>query len=274
MARVSCLGADTASPCRSTAVQSHTGKLIRTRRKPLPLFSTFTDPHLADLPGGGNVGSSVGLLVEAVDVDDPDLLDLRRDQVLRGSHDVGVGHRLRVTTRSRMVRSRAISSLTTRSRSALKPTGTSVRLKSMRPSNGSMFSRSPARQCPVHHPAHHMQTRMGAHQLAPPDVIQASVDDRSDRGQRVALSGHQTRGGDAVDAGEHPPTQAGRRRPAGPASGVEGGLIENDDPRLTKRARWRSSSSATIAPVERDGHRSTQAFRSRPSKAGWAARRG
>src|SRR5687768_16848486 len=53
--------------------------------KAFTLVLDLHDPHLADLSGGGNVGSSVGLLVEAIDVDDPNLVDLGRDQVLRGS---------------------------------------------------------------------------------------------------------------------------------------------------------------------------------------------
>src|SRR5260370_1277915 len=48
----------------------------------------------ADLAGGGDVGAAVGLLVQADDVDDPDLLDLRRHQVGAGTDDVGQGERL------------------------------------------------------------------------------------------------------------------------------------------------------------------------------------
>src|SRR5580704_1236722 len=48
----------------------------------------------ADRCGAGDVGAAVGLLVQADDVDDPDLLDLRRDQVGGGPDDVGQGEGL------------------------------------------------------------------------------------------------------------------------------------------------------------------------------------
>jgi hypothetical protein len=45
----------------------------------------------------------------------------------------------------------------------------------------------------------------------------------------IVLGGHQTRDGDAVDAGEHPrPLKLADVRGLAPASGEEGGLIEDD----------------------------------------------
>ena len=50
--------------------------------------------HLADLGGGGDVGAAVGLHVQPDDVDDPDLLLVRRDEVGLGTDDVRQGQRL------------------------------------------------------------------------------------------------------------------------------------------------------------------------------------
>src|SRR5580693_1325924 len=58
----------------------------------LALDLDHLDP--ADLTGRGDVGAAVRLLVQADDVDDPDLLDLRRDQVGGGADDVGQRERL------------------------------------------------------------------------------------------------------------------------------------------------------------------------------------
>src|SRR5580693_24157 len=48
----------------------------------------------AHLAGGGDVGAAVRLLVQAHDVDDPNVLDLRRHEIGRGADDVGQRERL------------------------------------------------------------------------------------------------------------------------------------------------------------------------------------
>src|SRR5205823_5088162 len=60
----------------------------------LALALDLDDLDPADLAGRGDVGAAVRLLVQAYDVDDPDLLDLRRHEVGRGPDDVGQGERL------------------------------------------------------------------------------------------------------------------------------------------------------------------------------------
>src|SRR5258708_32262146 len=60
----------------------------------LALALDLDDLDPADLAGGCDVGSAVRLLVQAHDVDDPDLLDLPRHQVGRGADDVGQRERL------------------------------------------------------------------------------------------------------------------------------------------------------------------------------------
>ena len=60
----------------------------------LALALDLDDFDPADRPGGGDVGAAIRLLVQAHDVDDPDLLDLRRDQVGGGADDVGQRERL------------------------------------------------------------------------------------------------------------------------------------------------------------------------------------
>ena len=177
------------------------------------------------------MGSTVGLLVETVDVDDPNLLDLGRDQVLRGSHDVRVRHRL--LPGHDAIEDGAVPGdlLVDHALEVDLEAGRHLREVEVHASEQRLHVRA-GHECPevaVHHPAHHVQTRVGAHQLAPPDVVQACLDDGSDRGQRVALGGHQACGGDAVDAGEHArPLELADVRRLAPTSGVEGGLIEDD----------------------------------------------
>src|SRR5262244_1583179 len=60
----------------------------------LALVLDLDDLDPADLAGRGDVRATVGLLVQAHDVDDPDLLDLGWDEVGRGADDVGDGERL------------------------------------------------------------------------------------------------------------------------------------------------------------------------------------
>src|SRR5215469_3940046 len=58
------------------------------------LVLDLDDLDPADLAGGGHVGAAVGLLVQAHDVDDPDLFDVGRNQVCGGTDDVRNGERL------------------------------------------------------------------------------------------------------------------------------------------------------------------------------------
>src|SRR5262249_11958872 len=60
----------------------------------LALVLDLDDLDPADLAGRGDVRATVGLLVQAHDVDDPDLLDLGRHEVGSGADDVGEGERL------------------------------------------------------------------------------------------------------------------------------------------------------------------------------------
>src|SRR5438477_4858825 len=60
----------------------------------LALVLDLDDFDPADLAGRGDVRAAVGLLVQAHDVDDPDLLDLGRDQVGGSADDVGDGEGL------------------------------------------------------------------------------------------------------------------------------------------------------------------------------------
>src|SRR5260370_24480101 len=60
----------------------------------LALVLDLDDLDPADLARRGDVRAPVGLLVQAHDVDDPDLFDLGRDEVRGGADDVGNGERL------------------------------------------------------------------------------------------------------------------------------------------------------------------------------------
>ena len=66
----------------------------------LALALHLDDLDPAALTGGGDVGPAVRLLVQAHDVDDPDLLDLGRHQVRRGADDVGQAQRSANSQRS------------------------------------------------------------------------------------------------------------------------------------------------------------------------------
>src|SRR5262249_60768763 len=57
----------------------------------LALVLDLDDLDPADLAGRGDVRATVGLLVQAHDVDDPDLLDLGRHEGGGGADDVGEG---------------------------------------------------------------------------------------------------------------------------------------------------------------------------------------
>src|SRR6185437_322232 len=60
----------------------------------LALALDLHDLDPAHRSSGSDVGTAVRLLVQAHDVDDPDLLDLGRYQVRRGADDVGERERL------------------------------------------------------------------------------------------------------------------------------------------------------------------------------------
>jgi hypothetical protein len=86
------------------------------------------------------VKTAVGLDVDAIDVDDPDHLDVRRQQVARDANSVRIARACsRSSTRTSICRFSRTASLQASSTRCLKSADTSDRSKSIRAMSGSMF---------------------------------------------------------------------------------------------------------------------------------------
>ena len=246
------------------AVRQPGVSLIRSRRKPLPLFSTLTTSMPPICAGRRDVRAAVGLGVEADDVDDAHHLELGRQQVRRGPDEVGV-RRERLVARQRARPRSPGRRRPPRRRPAatrsLKPSGTSGRLKSIRASSGSMLP--PVTSAPKSRnttPDSRCRPEWVRISGGTAGVLDRAAHRRTDRRERVALGRHQLEIvalADADDAGLHAAPEQHAvvgRLPA--AAGVEGRPVEHDA--LGRRRRGPS--------------RPTRAGSGRPARAGWCGR--
>src|SRR5580704_7501556 len=166
----------------------------------------------ADRSGGGDVGAAVGLLVQADDVDHPDLLDLRRHQVGGGADDVGQGERL-VAGQHAHVDAPPRADLGVAGRLHRVPEALGhVGQVEVHP-RGQRLHVAPGDQRPEvaeHHAAQHVQAGVSAHQRGAPLVVQRPANGGAGRRQRVTLGRYQVllvALARADDAGLHPAPQ-------------------------------------------------------------------
>jgi hypothetical protein len=135
------------------------------------------------------VGAAVRLLVQAHDVDHPDLLDLRRHQVGGGADDVGQGEGL-VPGQHPHVDAPAGVDLGVAGRLHRVPEALGqVRQVEVHP-RGQWLHVPPGDQRPEvaeHHAAQHVQAGVGAHQRGAPGVLDGAADGGARGRQRVTL---------------------------------------------------------------------------------------
>src|SRR5579859_2950698 len=188
----------------------------------------------ADRCGAGHVGAAVGLLVQADDVDDPDLLDLRRDQVGGGPDDVGQGEGL-VPGQHPRVDAPVGADLGVARRLDRVPEAVGhVRQVEVHP-RGQRLHVPPGDQRPEvaeHHAAQNVQAGVGAHQRGAPVVLERAADRGAWWRQRVTLGRDQVQVvalARAGDAGLHPaPQQHAVIGRLAAAAGVERRPVQDD----------------------------------------------
>src|SRR5215472_14912040 len=155
----------------------------------LALVLDLDDLEPADLAGGGDVRAAVRLLVQADDVDDPHFLDLGRDQVGGRADDVRDRERLVPGQDAYVDATVSLHLGIARGLDSIPKARWNVRKVEVHPGGQRLHVAACHRstEVPEHHPAEHVQARVGTHQRGPAFVLDGPAHRGTWHGQRIIL---------------------------------------------------------------------------------------